>query len=260
MLLMIRENKVKKILKNGGNVIGTFVKMNDPASVEILGLVGFDFIVVDNEHVAMNKDDMFNLIRSADVTGIVPIIRVRENIPVEILQALDAGALGVQVPNVDTKSDVYNVVKSAKYAPIGNRGFSPSNRSAGYGTMDKQQFVKQANDNTLVVCHCESVTSMNNLDEILLEEELDVMFIGLMDLSQSLGIIGQGNHPKLLKSMDNIIQKVIAMNKVVGMVAPNATKAKELIAKGVRYVMISSDQGMIASLGKQYIKEIKDSK
>ena len=254
---MIRENKIKKILKNGGNVIGTFVKMNDPASVEILGLVGFDFIVVDNEHVAMNKDDMFNLIRSADVTGIVPIIRVRENIPVEILQALDAGALGVQVPNVDTKNDVCNVVKSAKYAPIGNRGFSPSNRSAGYGTIDKQQFVKQANDNTLVVCHCESVTSINNLDEILLEEELDVVFIGPMDLSQSLGIIGQANHPKLLESVDVIIKKVLAHDKIVGMVAPNTTKVKELIAKGVRYIMISSDQGMIASLGKKYIREIK---
>lgn len=255
---MIRENKVKSMLRNGKKVVGTFVKMNDPASVEIFGLLGFDFIVVDNEHVAMNKDDIFNLIRGAEVTGIVPIVRVGNNTSIEVLQALDAGALGVQVPNIDTKKDIIKLIKNAKYAPLGNRGFSPSNRSAAYGIIDKEKYVKQANENTLIVCHCESGTSVNNLDEILLEEELDVIFIGPMDLSQSLGIIGQVNHPRLLKNVDKIIKKVLAMNKVVGMVAPNAKKAKELLEKGVQYIVISSDQGMLVSMGREYIKEIRE--
>ncbi|MCK8827423.1 aldolase/citrate lyase family protein [Natroniella acetigena] len=255
---MIRQNKVKKKIKDGKPVIGTFVKMNEPASVEILGLAGFDFFVADNEHISRDKETMVNMIRAAEVTEITPIIRVRENSFIEILQALDAGALGVQVPNVDTKEGVEEVIRSAKYAPKGQRGFSPGNRSAGYGTMNKQEFVKEANEQTLVICHCETETSMNNLDQILLEDELDVIFIGPMDLSQSLGIIGQGDHPKLLESIDSIIEKVLAAGKDVGMVAPNPAKAKELIAKGVNYVMIGTDHGMLGSKARDFVAEMKE--
>src|SRR6056297_3477584 len=114
---MIRENKVKKILEDGGTVVGSFVKANDPAVVEILGKAGFDFFVADNEHVAMNKNDMVNLIRSGELADIVPIIRVRENKDVEILQVLDSGAFGIQVPNIDTKKDAEKLAKSSRYAP-----------------------------------------------------------------------------------------------------------------------------------------------
>jgi 4-hydroxy-2-oxoheptanedioate aldolase len=255
---MIRENKVKKKLKNGEPVIGTFVKMNDPASVEILGLSGFDFFVADNEHISRDKETMVNMIRAAEVADINPIIRVRENSFIEILQALDAGALGVQVPNVDTKEGIEEVIRSAKYAPAGQRGFSPGNRSAGYGTMDKLEFVKKANEETLVVMHCETATSMNNLDEILDEDELDVVFIGPMDLSQSIGVIGQGDHPELLESIDTIVEKVLAAGKDVGMVASNPAKAKELIEKGVNYVMIGTDHGMIGSKAREFVNGMKE--
>ncbi|ADL12474.1 HpcH/HpaI aldolase family protein [Acetohalobium arabaticum] len=255
---MIRKNEVKQKLKNGEPVVGTFVKMNDPASVEILGLAGFDFFVADNEHISRDKETMVNMIRAAEITDIAPIIRVRENSFIEVLQALDAGALGVQVPNVDTKEGIEEVIRSAKYAPEGQRGFSPGNRSAGYGTMDKQEFVKQANEDTLVVMHCETETSMNNLDEILLEDELDVVFIGPMDLSQSLGIIGQGDHPKLKESVDTIVDKVLDAGKDVGMVASNPAQAKELIDRGVNYVMISTDHGMLGSSAREFVAEMKE--
>lgn len=254
---MIRENKVKKTLKAGGNVIGTFLKIHDPLVIEVLGLAGLDFVIVDNEHVSMSKESMVSLIRGAEVTDIAPVIRVRENTSAEILQALDAGALGVQIPNVDTLDDAQKAVRSAKYFPNGNRGFSPGNRSAAYGMMDKSEYIKLANENTLLVYHCESVTSMNNLDEILKLEDLDVLFIGPEDLSQSLGIIGESNHPKLLESIETIINKVRAAGKAVGLVAPNAVKAKELMAKGVQYIAISTDQGMVASFAKNLVSELK---
>jgi len=100
---MIRQNHVKRMLKEGKSCVGTFVKTNDPAVVEVLALVGFDFIIIDNEHTAMNRESMVNLIRAADMSNLLPTVRVRENNAAEILQALDAGALGVQVPQVDSK-------------------------------------------------------------------------------------------------------------------------------------------------------------
>jgi 4-hydroxy-2-oxoheptanedioate aldolase len=253
---MIRENKLKKIIKDGGYAIGTFVKMNDPASVEILGLSGLDFFVLDNEHVAMNRESMTNIVRAADAADIVPIVRVRENYQVEILQALDAGALGVQVPNVDTKEQAEYMVDSVKYNPIGKRGFSPTTRAAAYGLSDKKEYVKKSNENTLIVSHCETVECIKNLDDILKIKEIDVIFIGPMDLSQSLGVIGEANNPKVIEAIDLIIEKVKAANKAIGIVS-TPEKAPEYIKRGVQYLLISTDQGMIASTAKQILKVVE---
>lgn len=254
---MIRTNRIKQTLKRGGNVIGTFAKITDPAVVEILGLLGFDFFVLDNEHVAMNKESMVNLIRAAELSPIVPIIRVRENSPVEILQALDAGALGVQVPQVDTVAQAQSVVRSAKYAPLGQRGFAPSHRAAAYGLMDPQMFAAQSNEETLVVIYCETVTGLENLEGILGVAEVDVIFIGPFDLSQSLGVIGQAQHPKVRETVERIVAKTRAAGKAVGIIAADSAEARGYLERGVQYVTISSDLGMIASQGKAFLAGLR---
>ncbi|MBF7096749.1 HpcH/HpaI aldolase family protein [Alkalibacter mobilis] len=253
---MMRKNKLKNMLKNGECAIGTFAKLTDPAAVEILGLSGFDFFVLDNEHVGMSRSDMQSVIRGGDAVGIVPVVRVRENSPVEILQALDAGALGVQVPNVDTFEQATNLVKSSKYSPLGNRGFSPTTRAASYGLFDKMEFIKESNENTLVVAHCETVECINNLDEILTIKEIDVVFIGPMDLSQSMGLIGQGNHPKVLDAVDTIIKKVLEAGKSVGTVSTVAD-AQSFIERGVQYLLVGSDTGFIGTSAKDIVAKIK---
>lgn len=253
---MIKHNVIKEKIKNGQAVIGTFVKMADPASVEILGIAGFDFIVIDSEHVGYNKETITHLIRSAELYSVVPIVRVKNNEKTEILQALDSGALGVQVPNVDTQSDLRRVIDSTKYAPIGNRGFASTHRSAGFGMMDTKEYVQMTNEETMVICHCESQVCIDNLDSIL-EEEIDVIFIGPMDLSQSLGVIGEDNHSKVKEAVQMVIEKVKAAGKAVGIVAPNADVARDYINKGVQYVTISSDQGMIAKMGCHYLEQLK---
>jgi 4-hydroxy-2-oxoheptanedioate aldolase len=201
---MIRENKLLPKLRAGEPCIGTFVKLTDPAVVEVLGLAGFDFIVVDNEHTAMSKESMVALIRAADAAGLVPTVRPRENSAAEILQALDAGALGVQVPQVDTREQARQVVERVKYAPVGKRGYAASQRSAHYGFIDPAAYAAQSNAQTLVACYCETAAAIDNLDEILTVPEIDVIFIGPFDLSQALGVMGQPNHPKVQAAIDEI--------------------------------------------------------
>ncbi len=256
---MIRKNKVKQILREGGSAIGTFVKTTDASAVEIMGMCGFDFFVIDSEHVSYNPETITDLVRVSDISGIVLIVRIKESTPVNVMQALDQGALGFHAPNVDTYDHAKCVVDSGRYAPLGNRGFAPTHRAAGYGLMNKQEYIKMANEEILTILHCETMEAVLNLDEILTLPELDVIFIGPMDLSQSLGaeVMGNRNHPELLKVIDTIIEKVNTAGKSVGTVAGDAKMAKELIEKGVRYVPISSDQGMMADMAKLIIKDLK---
>ncbi len=254
---MIRENKVKKMLKEGKSVIGTFVKITDPCTVELIANAGFDVIVIDNEHTAMNKETVVNLIRTADAAGIVPIVRVRENSRQQILQALDAGSYGVMIPETSTKEDVQLVVERTKYAPLGNRGYSASQRSANYSSMNPKEYAKLSNDNTMVTVYCETLEAINNLDAMLSVEGVDIMFVGPFDLTQALGVIGEPNHPKVLEAIDMIVKKTRAAGKAAGIIASDPDKAKQLIAQGFQYIIIGSDQNFIWTLGKKYIKELK---
>lgn len=253
----MRENQLKKKFQNGESAIGTFVKLTDPAVPEILALAGFDFFVLDTEHVAIDREQLTNIVRAADAAGITPIVRVRENQQVEVLQNLDLGYAGVQVPNVDTAQEARDLVSYVKYTPLGVRGLSPSVRACGYGTCGVQDYIDAANANTIVIAHCETKTCVENLDEVLKVEGLDVIFIGPMDLSQSYGVPGNTADPEVKAAIETVTAKTLAAGKVVGTVAGTPAAAKALIEKGVQYILLASDQGMIAKWGKSAIEQIR---
>jgi 4-hydroxy-2-oxoheptanedioate aldolase len=254
---MIRENKVKAALKQGKAVIGTFVKMTDPSSVELIANAGFDFIAIDNEHTSMNRETVVNLIRAADGCGIVPTVRVRENSRAQILQALDAGAYGVMIPETSTREEVQLVVDRTKYAPMGNRGYSASQRSANFSTMNPSEYARLSNENTMVVVYCETAEAIANLDDMLRVDNFDVMFVGPFDLTQALGVIGQPSHPKVLDAIAMIVKKVRAAGKAAGIIAPNAAEANRLIEQGFNYIVLGSDQAFIQGMGKSHIAAIR---
>lgn len=256
---MIKSNKTKGKIQSGSPAIGTFVKLTDPSSVEVLGLVGFDFVIIDSEHVGFNKETITQLIRTAELNDLTPIVRVRKNEEVEILQMLDIGAQGVQVPNVNTENDAKKVIQSVKYSPLGNRGFAGTNRAAAFGLMDGKEYAQISNKETMVICHCETKTCIDNLDAIL-KEEIDVIFIGPMDLSQSLGVLAESNHPKVMEAIELIVKKVKSAGKEVGIIAANAEEATRYIDEGFRYITISSDQGMIVNFSKENLKKLNQFK
>lgn len=253
----MKYNQMKHALKNKESAIGTFVKFCDPASVEILALAGFDFFVLDTEHVGMDRQELLHILRAAEASGITPIVRVKENNQVEILQNLDFGYLGVQVPNVDTPDQAVRLVQSVKYTPHGNRGLSPSVRACNYGTMPVHEYVETANQETLIVSHCETVECVNNLDAILQVDGIDVIFIGPMDLSQSLGIPGQTSSREVQDCIAGIKKKVLGSNKALGTTAATPEAAKKLIEQGVQYILLGSDQSMMYKWGKNAIKVIR---
>ncbi|WP_313185254.1 HpcH/HpaI aldolase family protein [Lacrimispora sp.] len=255
---MIRKNPIKKGLKEGKSYIGTFAKMTDPSVVELFSLIGFDFFVIDNEHSHMSKETMDHLLRTADISGIVPIVRIRQNNRSMILQSLDGGSLGIMVPETSSRRDVEEMIYNSYYSPIGGRGFSPSHRAAGYGFMDGKEYAGLANEHVMTIAYCETAEALNNLDDMLGVPGLDVMWIGPMDLSQALGVIGDSRHPKVQEAVAHIIERCKAAGVAAGTIAANGEEAKKLLDMGVQFIGLSSDQAMIAYAGKAFMKELKD--
>ena len=254
---MVRHNRIKEGLKKGENFIGTFLKITDPAVAEVLALAGYDFIIIDNEHTVMDQETLANIIRAADATNMLPTVRVRDMSDALIRQVLDTGAMGIQVPVINTAEEARAVVSSVKYAPEGSRGFAASQRSAAYGFMNPREYAELSNANTLTTVYCETLEAMENVEAIAAVEGVDVVFIGPFDLSQALGVIGETNHPKVLAAIDDIIKKVRAAGKAVGTIASDAEQAIALMNKGVQFICLSSDLSMIAGLSKIFFGKIR---
>ena len=237
---------------------GTFVRLNDAAGIEVLAGAGLDFVILDNEHTAMSKESMVSLIRAADISGLTVSVRVRGNDVTQILQALDSGAMGVQIPQIDSFPQAKAVVDAVKYAPVGKRGFAASQRSAGYGMMNPVEYARLSNEETMIASYCETAAGIENLGEILTIPQIDIIFIGPFDLSQALGVLGEPNHPTVLSAIEDIAKKTRAAGKAVGIIASSAEQTRRWHEMGIQYITYSSDLGMMASDTKRYLKEMRE--
>ena len=194
----MRKNRVKSLLKEGKPAIGCFIAVPSPMVVELCALLGFDFVVVDTEHGIADMETMENMIRAADAFGMVPIARVAVNIPQVILRYMDAGALGAQLPQINSADEAMQVVASVKYRPLGRRGLAGI-RAADYGIGGSYtDYIAQANEETLVIVHVETPEAVDNLAETVQVAGVDVFYIGPTDLSYSLGHPGDPGHPEVL--------------------------------------------------------------
>jgi len=255
--MVLIENSLKRILNEGEIALGPFLKFTDPAAVEIMGFAGFDFVIIDTEHGPISMQSAQNMIRAAETVNITPIIRVANNDESLILRALDIGAQGVEIPQINCKFDALRAVKSVKYSPQGERGVCRYVRAANYSSMDKFKYFKSANEETMIIAHIEGIEGINNLDEILSVPGIDVIFIGPYDLSQSLGIPGQVNHPLVTEKMKEVVSKC-KINKVsVGTFADDIKTAKSWISLGVQYMAFSVDVGILYNASKNIVNEMK---
>ncbi|MBR5295883.1 MAG: aldolase, partial [Clostridia bacterium] len=203
----------KEKLQQG--VVGMFSKTEDPAIIEAAGFGGFDFVIIDLEHGPNTIRSAQNLIRAAQISGIFPIVRVKEENPSVMAEALDIGAGGIQVPQINSRESAEDVFRRTKFAPRGERGVCRFVRAANYSSKDRFQYFKDANE-TVTILQIEGQKGIDNLPEILEVEGIDVVFIGPYDLSQSLGLVGQIDHPLVEQKMMEIVALCNEKNVLVG--------------------------------------------
>lgn len=253
----MKKNYLKEALMNGKTVFGPFLKFTDPAVVEIMGFAGFDFVIIDQEHGPISVQSAQDMIRAAESVNINPIIRVANNDESLILRALDIGAQGIEIPQINCKSDALRAVNSVKYSPQGDRGVCRYVRAANYSSMDKFKYFESANKETMIIIHIEGVKGINNLDEILSVSGIDVVFIGPYDLSQSLGIPGKVNDSLVVEKMKEVVLKCKQHKIAVGTFADDVQTAKKWISLGVQYMSFSVDVGILYEASKSIMNELK---
>lgn len=240
----MEKTSLKDRLKSGETVLGSWSIIPSAVIVEIIGYSGLDFIVIDAEHGPVNIESAENLIRAAQIGGMPSIFRVPCNEPNFILRALDVGAYGVQIPHVSTEAQARSAAESVKYYPKGKRGFSPFTRAARYG-LDAQGHADRSNDKTVIVLNIEGPEGVKNLKKIARVADIDVIFIGPYDLSQSLGKPGQVEDKKIIESIRQSVRIAESHGLACGSFARDMKYLEILLDCGVRYLTYMVDSAVI---------------
>ena len=253
----MRTNTLKQKLRDGTAVFGVMITFPSPPVVEMLGYMGFDWVLIDNEHGSITVESSEDMIRAAELTGIAPIVRPVANRPEVIAPFLDRGAWGVQVPHVNTREEAEAAVAACKYFPEGQRGSFSRGRPAEYGIggTTTQEYFAKANANTLVCLMLEEVEAIDNIGEIVTVKGVDVLFIGSGDLSQSMGYPGQQAHPEVLAVMEKGVKRIRDAGVVAGVSCPDSLVPK-FLGLGVQYFH-SNVGSLLQSAGEAYLKAMR---
>ena len=254
---MNQEKTIRQRLKDGETVFGMFYKLNSPAAVEMIGWSGLDFIVVDCEHSAISYEGVEDIVRTSEGVGLSTIVRVPSAQDEHIFHALDSGASGVQIPNLTAVEQFRDSVRSTKYYPEGCRGLSRQTRNCMYGFWDEtaKPYVQAANENSLVVVHIENKEMADAVEEICQIPQIDVIFVGPADMSQSLGIPGKSTDPRVVEVAAKGLETANRYGKAGGINVTSKADMERYIDLGARYILYSSDTGLFAKGLKELAKQ-----
>jgi 4-hydroxy-2-oxoheptanedioate aldolase len=254
---MLRKNFVKEKLKSGKNVLGTWSIIPSIIVSDIIASTGIDFIIIDSEHGPVTYEIAQNLVIACESRNVSPIMRVSGVVESDILKALDIGVHGIQIPNVTTERDIEMAMNFAKYPPIGNRGFSPFTRAGCYSADNATELHNFANGNVLIIIHVEGLDAINNIERILEINDLDVIFIGIYDISKSLGIPGDVNNPKVIEILKTLTAKINNAGKYPGTIVTNIDQLKVGMDFGIKYFTYSVDCSIIKSNYQKIVDDFK---
>jgi 2-dehydro-3-deoxyglucarate aldolase len=235
-------NAFKRDLRAGKRLIGCWVSLTSPVTAEIVGLAGFDWLLIDGEHAPNDMQTFVLQLMALKDSASAPFVRPQSNDVVVIKRLLDAGFYNFIVPMVDTADEARRAVAATRYPPAGVRGVSVSMRGNRYGTVADYQ--KTVGDNVVVVVQIESPAAVAGIDEICAVEGVDGVFIGPSDLAASHGHLGDASHPAVQAAMRTVIERARAAGVPVGILAPVEADARRYLDMGVTMVAVGSDQGL----------------
>ena len=250
----MKENLLKQKWANKEAVLGVISNSSDPTIAELCGWSGLDFYMIDGEHSPVTTSEVQNIVRACESAGTVPLARIRSNDPKLILQFIDAGIMGVMMPGMMNAKDVEDFVKAMKYPPMGERGLGPARAwDYGFGKMTQLEYVKFANEQTLVLPMIEDIRALENLPEMCKVVGIDGFIIGPRDLAMSMGFMDGPAHDEVKDVINQIFEIVLEAGLAIGTVAGTGEQAKTLIDKGALFCL-NSVQGLIKTSASEFMK------
>ena len=253
-------SNLKARLKNGESIIGTMITVVDhPDITKLIMNSGFDFMIVDNEHGCFDYGVAARICCVAKALDFPVIFRIPEPRREIVLKYMEMGAGGILLPNCENAEMAKLLVEFSKYAPMGNRGVSLLRGHNSYiAPASATEYMKKANDETIIMCQIESPTGVENAASILDVDGIDSLLIGPNDLSQSYGLMGQYSHPTVVGAMDKIVAAAKAKGKFSGVhFTGDPQTLKPWMEKGMTFNLWSNDVLMIMNSAREGLGKLR---
>lgn len=252
----IRPNKAKQILKAGGTIYSSSVRLPEPGLCELLGYAGFDFVLIDAEHGATDAATIDRLVQGCYAGETVPVVRVlRNDEPESVMKALDLGAQGVLIPHCRTADDARRLRESAIYPPRGKRGFGPG-RGAKWGLVPTAEYLQTIDDSILLLALVEEVEGVENIEEIA-AVGLDVLWVGTSDLAADMGLPGQTDHPKVMEAAARVLAACKKHNVACGFPARDPESGRWARDQGYRAIGYGCAEQYVMRASRHFLEVAK---
>jgi 4-hydroxy-2-oxoheptanedioate aldolase len=223
---------------------GTFLNLGSSVTAEIAGKAGFDWVLIDIEHGIGDRQELLAQLQALEATPSAPVVRIAWNDSVRFKRVLDLGVSGVMVPYVNSAEEATRAAAAMRYPPDGVRGVARLNRACDFGPNFSEYFTR-ANSHLLTVVQIETKAALENLDEIAAVDGVDVLFVGPLDLSVSLGVPDQFDHPLEQEALTQVVAACRKAGKAAGILVANVAQLKQVRKLGFTFVAIGSDGGAV---------------
>ena len=239
--------KIKRCFKEGRPSIGTWLTMAHMSVAEIFAAAGYDWVMIETEHTCIDPSEAMALIMAVEGKGAIPLVRLTGNDPLQAKLMMDAGAAGIMVPMVNSREEAEQAAAAVKYPPEGIRGACGAQRGQGYGFgySDYLEYVRESNENSLVIVQIEHIDAVNNIEEIVSAPGLDGTFIGPYDLSMSMGQPGELDHPDVEQAKRHVLEVTRAHGLAAGIHIVHPDTAMEnlhaAIESGYQFIAMGTD-------------------
>lgn len=247
---------IRERVLNGEWMGGTFLNLGSSVTAEIAGQAGFDWLLVDLEHGMGDRHEMLLQLQAMAGSPSAPLVRIAWNDPVRVKRVLDLGVSGVMFPYVCSADEAQHAVAAMRYPPAGVRGVARTNRACDFGPGFDEYF-RAANSQLLTIVQVETRDAVGHSDEIAAVEGVDVLFIGPLDLSVSLGAVGQWDHPAVRAAFEKVLNACKKSEKIAGILASTEEQVARVRELGFTFVGLSSDGGALALAMRQIASSLR---
>ena len=241
-------------LRQNDLLLGTMLTLPSPELAEMISSCGYDWLFMDGEHGNLSTLDWQRMLQAVAGRS-AAIIRVATNSEREIKKVLDIGADGIIAPQVNTADEARHVVACCKYPPQGIRGVGLA-RAQGYGR-NFAAYMESANDNIAVIVQAEHIDAVNNIDEIVEVDGIDAVFIGPYDLSASMGLMGQVDHPEVVEAIDRVGRACQQRDIALGYFGTTAESVQDYVRKGYHLICAGTDAGFVTAGAEETLEKLR---